>query len=117
MHNCLLPLDYLQMDTRSTLYDQILVPKSRICVFDGIPPPPAPPTVITINNDSIQFKSVNAESGMGLLSLELDWKPVAGNISSYEIRLVELEAGIMQDKGQDDAQILEVFQPDEMKVD
>ena len=105
------PVIILQMDTRSTLYDQILVPASRICVYDGAPPPPDTPTDITINNNSVQFQSVNVESGMGLLNLELEWNPVAGNISSYEIRLYELDTGV-----KDDARILEVFQPNDVKV-
>ena len=101
----------LQMNTRSTLYNQILVPASRTCVFDGAPPPPDTPTDLTVNNDSVQFQSVNVESGMGLLNVELEWNPVAGNISSYEIRLFELEGGV-----EDDARILEVFQPNDLKV-
>ena len=80
-------------------------------MYDGAPPPPDTPTDITVNNNSVQFQSVNVESGMGLLNLELEWNPVAGNISSYEIRLFELEAGV-----KDDARILEVFQPNDVKV-
>ena len=101
------------MDTRSSLYDQILVPELRICEFDATPPPPDSPAVIAVNNDSVTFQSINVESGIGILSLELEWSPVTGNISSYEVRLVEL--GPTAGEG-GDRDVLEIFPPELLKV-
>lgn len=101
------------MDTRSNLYNQILVPKLRMCEYDALPPPPNPPTTVAINNDSVRFQSVDAELGMGILTLDLEWNRVAGNISSYEVRLVELRAGAGDAS---EANVQEIFQPDQMKV-
>lgn len=103
----------LQMDTRSSLYNQILVPKLRTCEYDALPPPPAPPTTIAINNNSVQFQSVDTELGMGIMTLDLEWSRVAGNISSYEVRVIELHRGA---EDASEANIQEVFQPDQLKV-
>ena len=97
------------MTTRSSLYNQILVPKVQTCEFDATAPPPDPPTVITVNNDTVQFQRVDLDLGMGILGLELEWNPVTGNISLYEIRLVELEEGGEQ-------KVLEIYSPEEVKV-
>ena len=102
----------MQMDTRSSLYDQILVPELRTCEFDGTPPPPDPPFVIAVDNDTVQFQSVDMELGMGILNLRMEWSPVTGNISSYEIRLVEFEAAA---KGEDQ-KVLEAYSPQQLKV-
>ena len=101
------------MDTRSNLYNQILVPKLRMCEYDALPPPPNPPTTVAINNDSVQFQSVDTELGMGILTLDMEWNRVAGNISSYEVRMIELRPGA-QDAS--DANIQEIFQPDQLRV-
>ena len=101
------------MDSRSSLYNQILVPKLKTCEFDALPPPPDPPTTVAINNDSVQFQSVDVDLGMGILTLDLEWNRVAGNISSYEVRLVELRPGA-EDAREENVQ--EIFQPDQLKV-
>lgn len=101
------------MDSRSSPSNQILVPKLRMCEYDALPPPPNPPTTVAINNDSVRFQSVDAELGMGILTLDLEWNRVAGNISSYEVRLVELRPGAGDAS---EANVQEVFQPDQMKV-
>ena len=101
------------MDTRSSLYNQILVPKLRMCEYDALPPPPNPPTTVAINNDSVQFQSVDAELEMGILTLDLEWNRVAGNISSYEVRLIELRPGA---EDASEANVQEIFQPDQLKV-
>lgn len=100
------------MDTRSTLPDKILVPKLRTCEFDATPPSPDPPAVVSVNNNSIVYQSVDVELGMGLLTLELEWNGVGGNISSYEISLVEL--GPPAANGEQ--VVLETFHPQQLQV-
>ena len=101
------------MNTHSTLSDHILVPELRTCEFDAAPPPPQPPTIVTISNNSVNFQTFDVESGMGLLSLELEWNLVTGNISSYEISVVELEPdfGIGEERV-----VIETFHSQELKV-
>ena len=84
-----------------------------MCEYDALPPPPNPPTTVAINNDSVQFQSVDTELGMGILTLDMEWNRVTGNISSYEVRMIELRPGA-QDAS--DANIQEIFQPDQLRV-
>ena len=101
------------MSTRSSLSNQILVPEVQTCEFDATPPAPHPPTAITVNNDTVQFQSVDVDLGMGILGLELEWNPVTGNISLYEVRLVELEPASNEVQEQ---KVLEIYPPEEVKV-
>ena len=101
------------MVTRSSLYDQILVPNMRVCEYDALPPPPDPPTTVNINNNSIQFQSADLELGMGVLTFDLTWNRVAGNISTYEVSLFELRSGA---EDVSEGNIQEIFHPDQLKV-
>ena len=76
----------------SNLY-HTLTPEPRHCEFDAMPFPPNAPSSVNINHDRMRFESIDVGTDLGTVVVDLRWtRPPRGNISNYELRVVEFEA-------------------------
>ena len=83
----------LQLTTKQIagrLENGIITPEQRNCTFAALPLPPTTIDDITILSESVGVANASeGPPGTMVLALTLDWSSPSGNISRFELRLVE----------------------------